>query len=105
MEWVNKLTVGPKRTECGLTCVQVRYPDLGWTEIYRVIQQKPDAENFNSKETSKTGLKLIIYFKTFKFFKLWFGQETAVAEVWLKMTTFQMLSLFVEHFYIASGFW
>ena len=27
---------------------------------YRVHQQKPDAQYFNSKETFKTGLKLII---------------------------------------------
>ena len=32
-------------------------------------------------------------------------RQLAVAEVWVKMTTFQMLALFKKHFYIASGFY
>ena len=56
------------------------------------------------KKHKKTGLKLIIHFKTFKFFKLWIGQETAIAEVpMIKDDRFPNVG-FVKHFYIGSGF-
>ena len=37
-------------------------------------------------------------------FLTFFGHETAVAEVWVKMTTSQLSALFREHFYLASGY-
>ena len=44
------------------------------------------------------------YFKMIQFLTLFYSQETAVIEIWVDMTTFQISALFNERFYIASGF-
>ena len=53
------------------------------SRLSREVQGASAKPFFNSKETSKNRFKTYkkIHFKTFQFFKLWFGQETAVAEV------------------------
>ena len=72
----------------------------------RVCQQKPNTQNFNSKESFKKHVwnSLIIHFKMCSFLILFWSWYSCCWSMSKDLTTFQLLVLFDEHFYIASGF-